>query len=176
MRRRCWMINIYHGWRRDQYMCHALPNHAQHVNTHLIISHWVFRLMGSLWTWVGPTPATWYLSAYSNVWEKQRWGGGTKRKRNRKKCLRKRLTFTEARMQLNFCGRILCILLPEAKKGSKAGCSAKRGSRKKKDMCVLGWKAKLISWPSSPQTSEQKPYYCTAFSPFMSRNVHFWII
>lgn len=33
-----------------------LPNHAQHVNTHLIISHWVFGLMRSHWTWVGPTP------------------------------------------------------------------------------------------------------------------------
>ena len=31
-----------------------LPNHAQHVNTHLIISHWVFGLMRSHWTWVGP--------------------------------------------------------------------------------------------------------------------------
>lgn len=65
---------------------------------------------------------------------------GRKQKQQRKKktnSLRKRLTFTEARMQLNFCWRILCILLPEAKKGSMAGCSAKRGSRKK-DMCVLG--------------------------------------
>ena len=43
-----------------------------------------------------------------------------------------RLTFTEARMQLNFCCSILCILLQEAKKESMAGCSAKRGSRQNK--------------------------------------------
>lgn len=62
----------------------------------------------------------------------------------------RRLTFTEARMQLNFCWRILCILLPEAKKGSMAGCSVKRGSREK-DTCILGRKAAsgLTFWPSS---------------------------
>lgn len=66
----------------------------------------------------------------------------TERKQTRQQLEYKRLTFTEARMQLNFCGRILCILLPEAKKGSMAGCSAKRGSRTKtEDTCVLGSKA-----------------------------------
>ncbi len=119
-----------------------LPNHAQHVNTHLIISHWVFGLMRSHWTWVGPTPTARHSSALQ--WCER--DGKTKTKNS----LRKRLTFTEARMQLNFCWRILCILLPEAKKGSMAGCSAKRGSRKK-DTCVLGRKAAsgLTFWPSS---------------------------
>lgn len=108
-----------------------LPNHAQHVNTHLIISHWVFGLMGSHWTWVGPTPTAQHSNAYSDV--RETWKHRRKKKREQ---LKKRLTFTEARMQLNFCWRILCILLPEAKKGSMAGCSAKRGSRKEGHVCI----------------------------------------
>lgn len=48
-----------------------LPNHAQHVNTHLIISSWAFGLMRSHWTWVGPTPTAWHSSAYSDVRERR---------------------------------------------------------------------------------------------------------
>jgi len=48
-----------------------LPNHAQHVNTHSIISRWAFGLMRSHWTWVGPTPTAWHSSAYSDVRERR---------------------------------------------------------------------------------------------------------
>lgn len=114
-----------------------LPNHAQHVNTQLII--WVNEKSLNM-SWSHSSRLT--LKCITVMWER--------REIKNKEQLEKRLTFTEARMQLNFCWPILCILLPEAKKGSMAGCSAKRGSRKK-DTCVLGRKAAsgLTFWPSS---------------------------
>lgn len=117
-----------------------LPNHAQHVNTHLII------FAPSIWVNEKPLSMSWshsYCPTLKCITVMCERDGKTETQNS----LRKRLTFTEARMQLNFCWRILCILLPEAKKGSMAGCSAKRGSRKK-DTCVLGRKAASGLWPS----------------------------
>lgn len=135
------LINSFSGCQGSVFVS-RLPNHAQHVNTHLITSQWVFNVMESHWTWAGPTSAAQHPSA--GMTEREKRDGKPKNENS----WRKRLTFTEARMQLNFCWCILCILLPEAKKKSMAGCSAKRGSRKR--TCVYWVEQQPQAWPSGP--------------------------
>jgi len=57
-------------------------------------------------------------------------------KTKRKQQLKKKTNLYRSKNAAQFLLTILCILLPEAKKGSMAGCSAKRGSRKKGHVCI----------------------------------------